>query len=193
MTGKEQRELNDRLVAAAADGREDVVERCLAEGADVNAVNGRKRTALTRAAYYGYAGIVKILLAAGADKNLFDDEGVTAEGDARVGGYGDLADLIRDYVPPAPPSPDEIIFHRPLGDRTLQESFNFVSLERISLIRESPQGAVEAMFRESFSKIDDEDALRKAFDEHVKRGGTVEESVVFPNKLPKAKMPRMES
>lgn len=75
---------------------------------------------------------------------------------------------------------DIVIFDEQLGDRTLQEIYNFSSLERISLIRKGEDGPVEAMQRQDFADIGDKPGLRRAFDEHRRRGGTVEEAAIFP-------------
>jgi hypothetical protein len=192
MTDDVQKNLNDKFQTAASKGRAAEVLSLLESGADINSVDDNKRTALMHAARQGYLEAVEILLEAGADKTLRDISNDTAEYDARAKGHKDIETLLRDYVRVVETA-DEVIFQRPLGDRTLQESFNFVTRERISLVRKSPKGAVEAMTCVNFSALEDqsdESMLRKAFNEHVRRGGTADEALVFPNKLLKNKLPR---
>lgn len=67
------------LQAAAMHGREAVVQRLIAAGANVNAVNaGDGLTALLLAASFGHGAIVDRLLAAGADVNAADEDGDSA-------------------------------------------------------------------------------------------------------------------
>jgi hypothetical protein len=73
-----------------------------------------------------------------------------------------------------------VIFSQPLGDRTLEEVYNFAALERTTLVRKGEEGPVEAVTRQKFSDIG-EPGLRAAFTEHVRLGGTVDERTVFPD------------
>lgn len=57
----------DRLVAAAAAGRTEEVEFCLARGVGVNAYDSRSRQAMREAISNGHAEVVRALVAAGAD------------------------------------------------------------------------------------------------------------------------------
>jgi hypothetical protein len=66
----EQRNLDNRLRDAAADGRTETVRVLLASGADVHAKND---LALRWAAYHGQTETVKVLLASGADVHAGDD------------------------------------------------------------------------------------------------------------------------
>ena len=184
MTDETQKQLNKKLGEAAKGGKVEEVLSCLQAGAEINGVSETLRTPLMYAAYKGHLRVAEILLQAGADRTLRDNVNETAEDDARKRGYPEIETLLREYTP------DEVIFRRQLGDRTLQESFNFITRERISLIRKSPRGDVEAMTRESFSVIEDESVLRKAFEEHVRRGGKADEALVFPHRLPKNKLTR---
>jgi ankyrin repeat protein len=192
MTDDIQKKLDAMLSDAAYVGRTDDVLSLLEKGADVNSTNDSRRTPLMRAAYHGHLETVQILLEAGADRTPRDDSKDTAEDDARKNGHKNVETLLQEYVHVAKTS-DEIIFQSKISNRTLEEVFNFVRRERISLIRKTPHGAVEAMTCVNFSAIEDQSddsQLRKAFNEHVKRGGTVDEAVIFPNKLPKNKLKR---
>jgi len=73
-----ERDLNAELIAAARDGRLEMVEVLLAEGAEVNAKNGNGKTGLMSAAYFGNERVVSLLLAAGADVNAKDNNDSTA-------------------------------------------------------------------------------------------------------------------
>lgn len=145
---------------------------------------------VTPAALAGRFEIVQVLLEAGADRSVRDSQNMTAEDYARRDQPA-VWNLLQGYVRVVQTA-DEVIFSRPLSNRTLEEVFNFVSMERISLVRNGKYGPVEAITRDSFSVIEDEAALRKAFEEHVKRGGTADESAVFPNRLQKKKLPRAD-
>ena len=81
--------------------------------------------------------------------------------------------------------PDQVVYESAVLDRTMQEVFNFASLERITLIRKSLQGPVESVGRDTFEQLQDSSALQRAFDEHKKRGGKTPEEKVFPNRIPK--------
>jgi len=80
-----------------------------------------------------------------------------------------------------------VVFTDRVYDRVVQEIYNFRRKERFTFIRKEELGDVEAVQRESFADIADKSALRKAFDEHRKRGGKLDESDVFTDMLPKAK------
>ena len=82
---------------------------------------------------------------------------------------------------------DIVIVFSPLGDRTLQEVYNFAALERISLVRKAEDGPVEAITRQDFADVGDKPGLRQAFAEHLRRGGTAPEKAVFPGTLQKLK------
>lgn len=57
----------NRLVAAAADGRLDEVEFCLARGVEVDGYDAKLRRAMDEAVRNGHAEVVRALVAAGAD------------------------------------------------------------------------------------------------------------------------------
>lgn len=86
-------------------------------------------------------------------------------------------------VPPQPEpkkeDPDIVIFRQKAGDRLLEDVFNFVSFERVTFVRRDVGAPVEAMTRQGFSDVENRDYLRKAFTEHVKRGGAVKEEDIF--------------
>ncbi len=70
-----QYSLNDRLIAAARDGKTDAIQPLLDKGANIEARNGDGETALIVAAKYFWTDTVKLLLEKGADieaKNIQD-------------------------------------------------------------------------------------------------------------------------
>jgi uncharacterized protein len=62
------------LVVAAGRGDEATVRRLLDDGVDVDARDGRGRTAVTAAAAAGHADVVRLLVDAGADVDIQDAE-----------------------------------------------------------------------------------------------------------------------
>lgn len=54
-----------------------VIEKILAQGADVNAVDQKGESALFEAANYGFSDVVRLLLEYGADPNLKNNNGKT--------------------------------------------------------------------------------------------------------------------
>lgn len=77
---------------------------------------------------------------------------------------------------------DVVIFSQELGDLTLQEIYNFAALERVTLVRRGEEGPVEAVTRQDFADLSDKSNLRKAFEEHLGRGGTTSVNAVFPDR-----------
>ena len=195
------------LICAARYGRVDVVKLLLERGAKADFQDTSLYTPLMYAANYGHLGVVNVLLDAGADASLRDKDGWKASRFAKEEGKYNIEKILLEAENSGPrqvnkpkqvnkpvqaQTPDEIVFERPFGNRLLQEVFNFKSLERISLIRKDANSDVEAITRENFSALETQPALREAFEEHVRRGGKVDESAVFPNKLLKKKLPRPE-
>ena len=83
------------LVHASYHGDVAEVNRLIATGADINAVNNKYgRTALHAAALEGHAGIVKVLIAAGADVNAAKNNGVAALYNAALEGHAEVAKLL---------------------------------------------------------------------------------------------------
>ena len=159
------------LFRAAHSGHAEVVRWLLKKGADVNGRNSVGSTALM-GAEQGKLDCVEALLEAGADKTPKNEHGLTARDYAVRNNRGSiLATLDRN--------PDEVVFSWRVNDRTLQEVFNFAHKERVTLIRKSADGPVEAVTRESFSEITDRAKLREAFEKYRSKGGTRTEEEVF--------------
>lgn len=87
----------DALLNAAYDGNYDLVEKLLSQGADINACNNQKETALFIAVDEGYSGVVELLLERGADPKLSDENGDTALDIARYHGYKEIENILLSY------------------------------------------------------------------------------------------------
>jgi len=203
MTPEEQKELNKQLLAVCKrEEKEETVyagnvpiltkipvntEELVAEvtallekgaGADGNGDG----LPLIWAANNGHMEVVKLLLEAGADAALVTDyDGKPAEYYAGCHGHRDIEKLLKEY---REGSPDEVVFRRLVSGSLLEEAFNFKTLERISILH---SGEAVSFQRDSFSAVEDKETLRKAFNEHVKRGGklTEEEALSGAKKLDK--------
>jgi uncharacterized protein len=177
---------NNPLLQAACKGHIETIRWLLDHGAAVNrADNSGLWTPLMCAGYYGHSEAARLLLEGGASRTLKNTLGQTALDCAVAQGKPLAAQVIRN-------NPDEVSFYHAVSDRVMQEVYNFPRRERVTLIRNGESGPVEAMQRESFKSLDDLAGLRKAFAEHRRMGGKLEEDNVFPGFLPKAKILRKE-
>jgi ankyrin repeat protein len=136
------------------------------------------------AAYSGNLDLVRLMYERGADFKRLDDSGQGPLSRAEEKQHREVVAFLKN-PPPLTPPVDEISFTYPLQDRVLQEIFNFERRERVTLIRHTKTGPVEAVCREPFADFKDRAALRKAFDEHRRRGGTTPEEELFPETLNK--------
>jgi len=82
------------LHKAAYNGRLEVVEYLISQGADVNAVSGSGSTPLHGAGYYGHPEIAKALLDAGARGDIANAGGYTPLLSASAGNHGDIVRLL---------------------------------------------------------------------------------------------------
>ncbi|TAL37811.1 MAG: ankyrin repeat domain-containing protein [Alphaproteobacteria bacterium] len=177
---------DDPLIQASCKGHIDCMRWLLDRGAVVDRQDNDGRwTPLLCTAYYGHAEAARLLLERGASRQPRNHRDQTALQCARAQNHAAVARLIENNA-------DEISFCHPLSDRVMQEVYNFPLRERVTLIRKEEGGPVEAMQRESFSSLDDLTGLRKAFAEHKRMGGKLEESDVFPGILNKARIIRKE-
>jgi hypothetical protein len=168
---------NTALFYAAQFGRKDAVEFLLDAGIPLNVKNRIGSTPLTGAAGGGHKEVAWMLYMMGGDPAEKNLTGMSPFGYARSAGYTDMIELLS-----RPRNAVEVILSRPVGDRTLQEIFNFTREERISLIRKGEEGQVEAMQRDHFSDIADKSGIRAAFNIYKKRGGTITEAAIFPRR-----------
>ena len=86
----------DMLLATAKEGKEDVLQILIKDGADVHATNRHGETALHIAAEYGHKGCVELLLKApGIDVNRLSEYNMTPADSAHKGGHAACAELIQ--------------------------------------------------------------------------------------------------
>lgn len=168
------------------DGHHLVLEALLARGANVDERNSVNCTALMGAANRGHKGAAQILLSAGADPTLTGRD-KTAFQWALTSGSEDTIYLLQPKPQRREDAPDEVTTLQSIGNRTVEEVFNFASKERITFVRNGADGPVEAVTRQNFRDIADRDALRAAYAQYVAKGGTREESEVFPEVLVKVR------
>ena len=180
------------LFAAAylgdSDAHHQVIEILVAHGAVVDIRNTVNCTPLMGAANQGNSGAVRSLLAAGADPNLTGRD-KTAFQWALTSGSEDTMYLLQPKPERRPDNQDEVTVLHTVGNRTIEEVFNFASKERITFVRSGVDGPVEAVTRQNFKEIADRAALREAYGRYVAKGGRADESEIFPEVLVKIRPP----
>lgn len=150
-------------------------------GADINSdICGL--TALMTAVFIDSVEVVETLLLHGANPHTKRSDGKTAADIARTRSREDIAEMIEAFMQPFDKA-SEVTLTRSFGNRVLQETFNFVSHERISLLRKSKYGAVEAMAREGFGVIEDHAAIESAYETYKKQGGKIPPEDALPSLL----------
>lgn len=169
---------------AVYDNKVEAARLLLDHGADINARGSSGVTPLMTAASRGHVESVRLLLDRGADRQLQNSSGQSAL--ALVNKGSAVYALLSE-------TPEEVIYFHPVADRVMQEVYSFTLRERITLLRKSEDGDVEAIQRERFEELKDKSALRRAFDEHRKRGGKLEESDVFADTIAKRPVLRAPS
>ena len=177
--------------AGDTDAHHQVIETLIARGADVNIRNSVACTALMGAANRGNVGAARLLLAAGADSTM-RGRGKDALDWALTSGNPEVIALLeRKPKPPEPvvENPQDVVFRRPLGNRIMEEVFDFTARERITLIRKGEDGPVEAVTRDSFISLEDRSRLREAFEIYTQRGGAATEQDIFVECLAKPRQP----
>lgn len=158
----------------------------LAHGADINK-RYKDSTLLMIAALKDDVETIEFLIKRKANLHLKRSDGKTAADIARVRAQDYLADMLEYFMSP-PNDAEEVVISRPFGNRVLQETFNFAAHERISLIRKSKYGAVEAMTREGFSFIEDHAAIERAYEMYCKQGGKIPPEEALPSYLAHRKL-----
>lgn len=172
------------LVWAANEGHLEAARWLLDNGSDVDPRAPDKWTPLMSAASKGNLSIVQLLIDRGANPQRKYTDGKTAIDKARDNNRADIVAVLKN-------TPDEVSYFDTVSDRVVQEVYSFKRRERFTFIRKSENGDVEAVQRESFFALDDKSGLRRAFDEHVKRGGKLSEEDVFGDVMtkPRKKLP----
>lgn len=171
-----------------SDGHRQIIEILLARGAEIDIRNTLNCTPLMGAANQGNVESVRLLLANGADPNLTGRDKNAFQW-ALTSGSEDTIYLLQPKPERRPDNPNEVTILHNIGNRTIEEVFNFSSKERITFVRSGPDGPVEAVTRQNFKDIADRQALRDAFDKYIAKGGQAEESEVFPEVLVKIRPP----
>lgn len=182
------------LGVALHKGHFPAVKLLVERGADIEAVFRSGDTALMYAIYGGNGDCVRTLVEHGVKLTPVNDEGKSAldllkgrnEGVRAALGVPEDEKPKQPVAPEIPSDPDEIVLRRKIGDKILEEVFNFNARERVSLIRGAASGPVETMTRENFDEIG-ERALRRAFEIYARQGGAIPEAEVFPQAMAKIK------
>lgn len=184
------------LGMAAHKGHYPAVRLLLDRGAKIDAQDRGGDTPLMNCIYDSRREALEELLKRGANRDIQNNKGLTVVDLARQRSDSFIrkalgVDVEKPALPPAPPpepeiNPDEVVLKRKLGDKVLEETFNFSVCERVSLLRASDNGRVEAMTRDSFEAIHPK-ALRNAFEAYARQGGTIPEHDVFPETIAKIK------
>lgn len=198
------------LHKASVKGHEKAVEFLLLKGAKIDPESELYKTPLLEAVENKKASMVKLLLKHGANTQARNYEGRNALSLAMFNRTAEIVDILRRHEdektlkeslarrraqaelrarklaePKTPEMPDTVtVFHK-LGDRVLQEIFNFAGRERITLIRKEKDGPIEGMVRQNFSEIDDKTCIRAAFAQYAQNGGKIPEEEIFTQALDK--------
>lgn len=94
---EERDRLNNNLLVAINYGNVEMVKKALYEGADINARNSERDTALVTAAFRGHTEVVNLLLEQGADIETKVQKGATALTVATLKGYFDIVRLLVEH------------------------------------------------------------------------------------------------
>ncbi|MDD9901673.1 MAG: ankyrin repeat domain-containing protein [Alphaproteobacteria bacterium] len=166
------------LNQAAFNGHLEIVRLLLENGAKIEIQDKWGDTPLTDAAYNGHTHVVVYLLQSGANPDAINNIGDNAATRAHKQKHPKLAANLNnaswvEAVKKYNKTPEEVIFHAMAGLNYVEDIYNFRTMERTSFIRTSPASASVGIACESFHDLQKTPGLRKAFEEHARRGGTV--------------------
>lgn len=163
------------LVNAILGNRAPIVELLLEKGASTTLKDGSGRTPLDNALNYKMKAMVELL-------NKHREKQAAAREALRVAREEKFR-LEREETErrAALEYANVVVFRQRAGDLTLEDVFNFVSLERLTLVRKGENGPVETMTRQNMADMDNRTMLRKALAEHANRGGKLTEKDIFPD------------
>jgi hypothetical protein len=191
-----EKTLVDQLIDASASGDVKLGLKLISVGTDVN---GRQlaggHTPLVTAAFNGQVAFMEMLLQNGAVIDLASNDGTTPRDWAIKSKKIDTVAFIdswgRTDAPYLAREKNYVITVTRMGKRTLEETFNFASRERISVLCANPGAPAETMLREPFSAIEDQSGIEKAFALYKEYGGKLTVDDVFSDRIFKAKMPKI--
>lgn len=203
---------NTALGWAADKGHIDCVRLLLERGARIDPVNALGWSPLVNAVVSNHGEIVDLLLEKGASITLKDGSGRTpldnavnykmkdmverlnkhsiklaAEREIQRQAREEKLRLLREESErrASQEYANVVVFKQRAGDLSLEDIFNFVSLERLTLVRKGEDGPVETMTRQNMADMDNRTMLKKALEEHARRGGKLTEKDIFPDEKPK--------
>lgn len=167
------------LVNAIMSNQGETVDLLLEKGASITLKDGSGRTPLDNAVNYKMKEMVARLSKHTAN--------LAAEREARQRARDELLRRAREEADrrASQEHANVVVFKQRAGDHTLEDVFNFVSLERLTLVRKGDDGPVETMTRQNMADMNNRTMLKKALEEHAKRGGTVTEKDIFPDEKPR--------
>lgn len=152
------------LHGAAAYDSIDCMKYLISKGADLDVKAYNDMVPLHYAIAYDFPRSIEYLLEAGANTSVIL-KGKTMEECAVASGNDAVIDIIRKWG-----NGDQIIFSSSVGDRIVEEIFDFGKMERFTYLRRPSDRVVECFSRDNFADVD-EVSLTKAFAQHAKRGG----------------------
>lgn len=201
---------NDALYAAAQNGNQEMAQKMLALGANINAQHASSWTPLHAAIYANDAEMAKLLLAADARTDIRNDYGQTPKEMATYYGRDAITPLFKESekaraartatpltagvnrIPDknaetwtlAGPHQVALVGVYPALARRLTHIFNFEARERLTISENLKTGAENMTPPEKFDTLE-EQYLARALEAFRKLGGKVEDSHVFAGRTAK--------
>ncbi|MBL8711736.1 MAG: ankyrin repeat domain-containing protein [Alphaproteobacteria bacterium] len=167
------------LVNAVVSNHGEIVDLLLEKGASITLKDGSGRTPLDNALNYKMKDMVERLnrhsMKLAAEREI---QRQAREEKLRLLREESERRASQEYA-------NVVVFKQRAGDLSLEDIFNFVSLERLTLVRKGEDGPVETMTRQNMADMDNRTMLKKALEEHARRGGKLTEKDIFPDEKPK--------